>query len=173
MIADFKNKKFIIWLVAGLLLLVGSFALNFLTPDNDLQNVQNIEFAKDALVIKTQAGKTHVFQIELAISPQQTARGLMNRDELAADHGMLFVFNKPEIQTMWMKNTHIPLDMLFIDKAGRIKHIAPMARPYDEKVISSQVPVSFVLEINGGQAEKLGINVGDMLQHRLFSNSEQ
>jgi uncharacterized membrane protein (UPF0127 family) len=169
MIADFKNKKFIILLLAGFLISLGGIGLSFIAPEETHLKTQNIEFAKDALVIKTQAGMTHVFQIELAISPQQAALGLMNRDELLADHGMLFVFDKPDIQTMWMKNTHIPLDMLFIDQTGRIKHIAAMARPYDEKVISSQVPVSFVLEINGGQAEKLGINVGDMLQYRLFS----
>ena len=112
------------------------------------------------VTIETQSG-ARVFQTELARTPQQKERGLMFRDTLASDHAMLFIFPQEDTVRFWMKNTRIPLDMLFIRHDGIIVHIHPMAKPYDETLISSFAPVKMVLEISGGEAAKQGITVGD------------
>lgn len=122
-------------------------------------------FGEDQLAIVTQGGARHVFRIELAETPAQLAQGLMNRDHLAEDRGMLFIFPSVEEQTMWMHNTRIPLDMLFVDNDGKIAYIAANNRPYDERRVTSHQPVRAVVELNGGQAESLGIRVGDTVQN--------
>jgi uncharacterized membrane protein (UPF0127 family) len=81
----------------------------------------------------------------------------MYRKSMPQNHGMLFIFEKPRIISMWMKNTHIPLDMLFVDKNGIIRHIHENAKPFDETIISSVVPVSFVIELNAGQVKEKNI----------------
>lgn len=124
--------------------------------------------AMDQLVIQTQDGRKIPYQIELALTPKEHAKGLMFREELPPNHGMLFVFNQTGIKSFWMKNTLIPLDMLFIDQFGVIKHIHHNAIPHDETHISSQLPVKSVFEINGGQAKEIGIEIGDKVIHKLF-----
>lgn len=124
------------------------------------------------VTIVDSSGGQHAFTVELALTREQMAQGLMNRPEMAQDAGMLFWFGKREReQAFWMKNTLIPLDMLFIRADGRIHHIHENARPLDETSIPSQGPVSAVLEINGGLSRKLGIAPGDMVHHPLFGNS--
>jgi hypothetical protein len=124
--------------------------------------------ALEPLSIVAAGGKTHAFQVEIADSPAETERGLMNRRELGADRGMLFDFGEPRETGMWMKNTLIPLDMLFIDTDGTVLAIAENARPHSERIISPGFPVKAVLEINGGKAAALGIRPGDRVQHRIF-----
>ncbi len=109
------------------------------------------------------------FQVELALTPEQRSRGLMFRTELAEDEGMLFDFGAPRPVGMWMRNTYIPLDMLFIDGDGRITRIEANAEPLSERTISSGGPVRAVLELPGGTTEKLGIEPGDRVLHPLFS----
>ena len=109
------------------------------------------------------------FQVELALTPEQRSRGLMFRTELAEDEGMLFDFGTPRPVGMWMRNTYIPLDMLFIDADGRITRIEANAEPLSERTISSGGPVRAVLELPGGITEKLGIEPGDRVLHPLFS----
>jgi uncharacterized membrane protein (UPF0127 family) len=117
-------------------------------------------------------GARHDFTVELAVSQQQMAKGLMNRTEMPPDVGMLFWFGKDERETsFWMKNTYIPLDMLFIRADGRIHHIHANARPLDETSIPSNGPVAAVLEINGGLAAQMGLKPGDMVHHPLFGNA--
>jgi len=114
----------------------------------------------DGVVIATLEGPVQ-FSVEVAVTPQERAVGLMHRRELAADHGMIFDFGTEQDVMMWMRNTYLPLDMLFIDGGGAIRHIAKRTTPLSERTISSQVPVRYVLEINGGLADKLGIAIGD------------
>jgi uncharacterized membrane protein (UPF0127 family) len=105
----------------------------------------------------------HVFSVEIADDAKEQERGLMGRQELAADHGMLFIFPKEHLATFWMKNTPLFLDMLFIDDKGKIVHIHPLAKPFDETVISTPVPARAVLEIKGGEAKRQQIEVGATL----------
>ena len=114
----------------------------------------------DAVVIATHDGPVR-FSVEVAITPQERTVGLMHRRELATDHGMIFDFGAEQDVLMWMRNTYLPLDMLFIDSGGGIRHIAKRTTPLSERTISSQFPVRYVLEINGGLADKLKIAVGD------------
>lgn len=94
----------------------------------------------------------------------------MFRDELVNRHGMLFDFKQPLIIRMWMKNTLIPLDMLFIDSDGTIVHIAQNAQPHSEKIIAAPQKALAVLEIGGGEAQRLGIAIGDRVSHPVFAN---
>jgi hypothetical protein len=111
----------------------------------------------------TGPGGTHEFRVEVASEPKERAKGLMYRKTLAPDHGMLFDFGQPQQISMWMKNTHISLDMLFIDEAGVISTVAKRTTPFSERTIPSNAPVRYVLEINGGRADALGIHAGDQV----------
>ena len=108
--------------------------------------------------------ETLSFDIEIADEPQERSRGLMFREELDEDEGMLFVYPDPQIASFWMKNTLIPLDMLFIDTEGRIESIARETTPLSLKSVLSDGQVISVLEIFGGQADVLGIDVGDTVK---------
>lgn len=115
------------------------------------------------LTVTTQEGDVHAFEVEIADTPEERGRGLMHRDELAPDRGMLFVFPRRERIAMWMRNTRIPLDMLFIDDDGRILQIHERAVPYSETTISSRRRVRYVLELVGGTAERLAIGEGSVV----------
>ena len=119
------------------------------------------------LVIVTDEAK-HPFRVELARTAAERSQGLMYRRNLAADRGMLFLYPVPQPVGMWMKNTYIPLDMLFIADDGRISHIAANTTPHSEATISSNGPARAVLELNAGTAERLGIEVGDRVEHPLL-----
>ncbi|MFZ5789190.1 MAG: DUF192 domain-containing protein [Pseudomonadota bacterium] len=118
----------------------------------------------EPLTIETAAGIKHVFSVEIARTTEERARGLMFRDRLAPDGGMLFVYRADQPVSMWMKNTLIPLDMLFIARDGTIRSIAERTVPLSETIIPSQGVVAAVLEINGGTAERLGIRPGDRVR---------
>jgi uncharacterized membrane protein (UPF0127 family) len=115
------------------------------------------------LTIHTQQG-TRTFQVEIAATPQAQERGLMFRRAMADNAGMLFVYGTPQQLTFWMKNTYIPLDLLFIDEGARIVFIHANARPLSEALITAPVPAVAVLEINGGLSSRLGIAVGDSVR---------
>jgi hypothetical protein len=109
------------------------------------------------------------YSVELATTPAQLAHGLMFRKHLASDHGMLFVFDTPQILTMWMKNTLIPLDMLFIDAEGTVIFIAENTTPHSEALISSPIPAKAVLELAGGNSKKNHIHIGSKVSHATFT----
>lgn len=123
------------------------------------------------LYVQTSDGPRHMFTVSIADTEEKQAEGLMHWTELAQDAGMLFVFADDAERSFWMKNTLIPLDIIFIRVDGKIHHIHENAIPEDLTSISSQGPVSAVLEINGGLAEKLGIKPGDIVQHRYFAHN--
>jgi uncharacterized protein len=115
------------------------------------------------LVIKTAAGKTISLRVEIAVTPEQQSRGLMFREQLADNAGMLFPYDTPREVSFWMKNTVISLDMIFIRKDGVIAKIAAETDPYSLDKVSSGEPVTAVLEIAGGRSAQLGIAEGDVV----------
>jgi uncharacterized membrane protein (UPF0127 family) len=105
------------------------------------------------------------FHVEIADDDAERAKGLMFRQELADDAGMLFDFGQERETAFWMQNTFIPLDMVFISAAGVVKTIHANARPMDTTSIPSGAPVRFVLEIPAGRAEEIGLAIGDKLEN--------
>ncbi len=110
----------------------------------------------------------HAFDVEVMRTDADRARGLMYRRTMAADHGMLFDFERVLPVTMWMKNTYLPLDMVFIRADGTIARVAADTEPLSTAIISSGEPVLGVLELNAGTAAKLGIRPGDRVEHAMF-----
>ena len=127
-------------------------------------------FTTSELTIVSARG-SHRFTVEVAETPAQMEQGLMFRTSLASDAGMLFVYPQPTVATMWMRNTLIPLDMLFVDAQGRIVNIGQRAVPQSLDVISAAAPVRAVIELNGGTAARLGIEPGDQVLHPVFGNA--
>lgn len=127
-------------------------------------------FSTSELTIMT-AGGPHKFSIALATSDAQMEQGLMFRRYLAPDAGMLFDFRRPIQAEMWMKNTLIPLDMLFLEADGRIVDLHERAVPYSLDVIASKAPARFAVELNGGTVARLGIRVGDRVTSPYFATN--
>jgi uncharacterized membrane protein (UPF0127 family) len=127
-------------------------------------------FATSELMIVSATGP-HRFTVEVAETPEQMEQGLMFRRAMAPDAGMLFDYKTPTVATMWMRNTLIPLDMLFVDAQGRIVNIHQRAVPQSLDIIAAAAPVRAVIELNGGTAARLGIAPGDRVQHPIFGNS--
>ncbi|MCW5700701.1 MAG: DUF192 domain-containing protein [Rhodospirillales bacterium] len=108
-------------------------------------------------------GSETLFHVEIAATPAQRSQGLQHRYALDADAGMLFLFDRPQPVAMWMKDTYISLDMLFLEADGRIVAIARHTKPQSLEVIRAPVPVAAVLEINAGTTREQGIRVGDRI----------
>ena len=123
----------------------------------------------EPLQITTGAGKVVRLKVEVVDTDASRERGLMFRMSLRHDHGMLFDFKQPQEQvSFWMKNTFIPLDIIFISPDGEIVNIAKRATPFDETPLPSAGPVLGVLEINGGESDELGLGPGDKVRQRMF-----
>jgi uncharacterized protein len=118
----------------------------------------------DRLVIQTATG-SYPFSIEVVDTPAERQKGLMFRQSLDKNAGMLFDFQREQDTSFWMQNTFIPLDMLFISADGIIKTVHVNAKPQDTTSISSEVPVQFVLEIPGGRSVEIGVKPGDRIEH--------
>jgi uncharacterized protein len=121
----------------------------------------------DTLEIVSKTG-VHPFTVELAVTEEQRERGLMFRRELPEGHGMLFKFEPDQVVAMWMHNTYISLDMIFIRSDGRIVRIAENTTPQSDRIISSGSPAHGVLEVIAGTARKLGLAPGDRVAHPWF-----
>ena len=140
------------WAAFGLLVLaVGANAPALAEPLETLQVVT--------------ASGTHTFEVEIAADDASRERGLMNRRFMPANRGMLFEFEQNAPVSFWMKNTYIPLDMIFISPAGRVTNVVAEAEPLSERVIPSGPPCAAVLEVNGGVARSIGLEVGDTVRH--------
>lgn len=122
----------------------------------------------EPLVVVTQAGP-QPFEVEVARNDADRARGLMFRRSLAANRGMLFDFARVEPVSMWMQNTYVSLDMLFIRPDGTVARVAQNTEPLSTAVIASGEPVLAVLEVVAGTARRLGIKAGDRVEHPLFA----
>jgi uncharacterized membrane protein (UPF0127 family) len=128
------------------------------------------QFPTAELTIVSESG-SHRFKVEVAETPGQMEQGLMFRTSLAPDAGMLFIYPRPTVATMWMRNTLIPLDMLFVDARGRIVNIHERAVPQALDVISAAEPVRAVIELNGGTVARLVIEPGDRVLYPIFGNA--
>ena len=146
----------------ALLLASGPLGAQVDGPQLDLAS-----FPQSRLTIRTAVGD-HEFQIWTASTQQQQMQGLMFVRDLPAERGMLFVEERPRVATMWMKNTYIPLDMLFIDTRGKVVRIIPMTKPFSLDILSSLTPIKAVLELRGGEAARRNIRVGDAVIHGVF-----
>jgi uncharacterized membrane protein (UPF0127 family) len=150
--------------LAALVLFVGALALAM-----TLWPRPKAEARLDRLELVTASG-VRTLEIEMAETPQQQALGLMFRTSLADTHGMLFPHAEPSELSMWMKNTYIPLDMVFIRADGTVHRIEARTEPFSERIISSGGPVKAVLELAGGAAERLGLKPGDKVRHPYFKD---
>ena len=126
---------------------------------------------KSKLKIRTLKGENS-FEVELAVTERQHSQGLMYRRSMAANAGMLFDYGSMRHIRMWMKNTYLPLDMIFIDSKGKIINIVERTIPHSLSVISSRGRVRAVLELNSGTASRLGIIEGDRVVHSIFQEIE-
>jgi uncharacterized membrane protein (UPF0127 family) len=124
------------------------------------QQLQPLEIASKSGV--------HIFGVELAVTPEEQARGLMFRRDLPEMQGMLFDFHREQPTSFWMKNTYVSLDMIFIRADGRILSIAENTVPLSEALVPSGGPVRAVLEVIAGTCKKLGIAPGDRVKHPIF-----
>ncbi len=132
--------------------------------------IEPIDFgALETLTIESDATQ-HKFSVEIADTDEEQSRGLMYRDSLAPEKGMLFEFASPKVATIWMKNTGIPLDILFIRPNGKILKIEHSATPYSLRSASSEGRVAAVVELAGGRTLELGIMPGDIVLHEFFGN---
>lgn len=157
--------------MSPLLFLRAAFAALFVLVASAAGAQQQMVFPKDTLSIQTKAGKTYEFSIELAISEAQREYGLMYRKEMAPDHAMLFDFGTAQPVSMWMENTVLPLDMLFIQADGTVWAIRQNAVPYSRDIIDSNGPVKFVLELNAGRVKALGIRIGDKVVSKRIGDA--
>ena len=131
------------------------------------------EVYRTPLTVETAAGNVHAFEVELALTNTQRARGLMYRKELKEEHGMLFIFKDEGRRSFWMRNTYIPLDIIYLRADGSIVNIIANATPESDEARPSTGPAKAVLEIQGGLAEKLGIGPGDIVRHSLLGNEKK
>jgi uncharacterized membrane protein (UPF0127 family) len=158
---DSKTMRHAFLAVCGLLLLASTGLLRAQTgPIEELS-----AFPSDKLEISDGKKSRVIFQVWLADTPQRQAQGLMFVRSLPDMHGMLFVHDQPRPMSMWMKNTYIPLDMVFIDAKGSIQQIVEQATPHSLALIQSKEPALAVLEIAGGAAQRLGIHAGQHVSH--------
>ena len=124
------------------------------------------------IIASVHSSRMHEFEVEIASTPQEKEMGLMFRETMPPDHGMLFQLGEERVIRFWMKDTLIPLDMIFIAADGTVRKVYERATPKSLEGISSDVPVKAVLEINGGRANELGIVVGDKVVHPYFGLSK-
>ena len=155
-------RKSVFGVMALALIAVPSYA-----QDSD---IEEIDFgAPESLSIVSEAN-THEFNVEIADTPEKQTRGLMYRDVVDPDKGMLFEYADQGVLSIWMKNTGVPLDVIFVRKNGKILKIEHSATPYSLRSISSEATVAAVLELAGGRALELGIMPGDEVKHPFFGN---
>lgn len=119
---------------------------------------------QDEVILRGDWGQAR-FSVELAATPAVRNRGLMHRETLAPGTGMLFIYEAPGSVSFWMKNTLIPLDIIFMDATGTVGRVHAMAKPHDTTPLFGGHDIQYVLEVNGGMAEHLGIDAGTQLRH--------
>ena len=147
------------------------FSLFFVTSVFAQTNREDvIDFGEPKPLIILSENGEHQFNVEEAKTLDQQARGMMFRETMADDSGMIFEFEEPKVATIWMKNTALPLDILFVRSNGKILKIEHMAQPYKLRSASSEAVVAAVVELKGGTSKDLGIQPGDTIKHTFFDN---
>ncbi len=135
--------------------------------------IKDIDFGEpEPLSIESEVD-THDFMVEIADTPDELTRGMMYRDVVPPNTGMLFKYENPDVKSIWMKNTGVSLDIIFIRQNGKILKIEHNASPYSMRSISSEATAAAVLELGGGQALELGIMPGDLVRHEFFGTVEK
>lgn len=142
---------------------LGAAPLGACQPAEEARQVSPAGLEETRLTVTTADGTQHAFTVEIAATPAQQQQGLMFRQELAPDRGMIFPYDPPKDASFWMRNTYIPLDIIFVRADGTIARIAENTVPLSETPIGSLEPVTMVLEIAGGRAAELGIEPGDVV----------
>lgn len=137
------------------------------TPAPAAAPARPLAAALETVTVDTARGPVS-FKVEIADDDAERERGLMYRTSLAPDAGMLFIWTSPAPRAFWMRNTYIPLDIIYIGVNGRILSIAAMAEPFNETPLPSEGAALGVLEIAGGRSAELGITIGDRVHHRMF-----
>jgi uncharacterized membrane protein (UPF0127 family) len=160
------------WLALLLVLLAGGTAT---APASQrvIQARPLDEFPRERIAIETRSARRHLFDAWRADTDETRAQGLMFVERLDPAQAMLFVYEPPQLVSMWMRNTVIALDMLFVDEHGCIVKVAANTTPLSLKTIASPVPVTYVLEIRGGDAASTGIAVGDRLVRTDVPSAQQ
>ena len=157
--------------------LSAAVVLAYVAVLNPIADAQQIVTDPDAVLeveeirIKTTNGQFS-FSAEIADEEHERSTGLMFRTAMKPTHGMLFDFGTTGPVSMWMENTHLPLDMIFIRPDGSVARIARNTVPFSREIISSTEPVSHVLELNAGISAQIGLKPGDTVHHRFFGNAE-
>ncbi len=161
-----KSAPVLLFLLATMLL---PWFGRFGTPPALARAENDVTFPVTRGTLVTSKGRFRLF-LEFAATSAQRAHGLMFRRSLPEGFGMLFDFGATGAVAMWMKNTLIPLDMLFFDARGRVVGLIADAEPLSEKVLSPGVPARAVLELPAGSIARYGVRIGDVLEHRMFEN---
>ncbi len=151
--------------------LAGPLATGPARAQGDEPTQAQAELPRETLVIVTQDGKRHDFNVEMATKPAEQRTGLMFRKSVPEDGGMLFDWGAPRSSEMWMRNTVAPLDMIFINEDGTIRSIAENTVPESLAIIDSRGPVRATLELAAGTTQRLDIRVGDKVEQKMFGNA--
>ena len=155
-------------LAAGLLFAAGAATAQSPAPPQSPAPEPLSAFPQSLLAIRTNSGKVVNFKIWEADTPKREEQGMMFIREMDEHTGMLFMFPENKPVTMWMKNTYVSLDLLFLNAQGKIDYIAERATPLSETIIGPPAPEFAVLELKGGACEHFGIKVGDRVLHKNF-----
>jgi len=164
-----KRRVWLTAFIAIALLLAGGAEARAFKPHEPLNPAKAQSLPLTPLTIESD-GQLHRFQVEVAESEAQHEIGLMHRAELGKDRGMLFIYTRTVRMKYWMRNTFIPLDMLFMRGDGSIAYIAENVEPHDERPVGPDFPVVAQLELPGGTVSRLGIRTNDILHHASFGN---
>ncbi len=148
--------------IVGFIVLLVAFAVGAWQLAKPAAQVIADEISPETLVIHTATGD-YVFTTEWVFTPADQARGLMFREEMAEDHGMVFDFGEESNRSFWMQNTLISLDIIFIYESGEVAHIAEYTTPLSTDSITSTAPVRYVFEVVAGTADRIGLEPGDMV----------
>ena len=157
-----KEKKIIYTLLITAILIAVYFLFIRKSSDPDFKKEGEVIFFD-----KENRQRIIKIDAEVANNNSERIRGLMYRKQMDEDHGMLFIFEKPDTQSFWMRNTILPLDIMFIDSAGVIDTIYRKTIPYSDKSLPSRRRVQFVVEVNGGWSDKFGVKEGDLIEFKV------
>jgi uncharacterized membrane protein (UPF0127 family) len=141
-----------------------------MTLSSTFGTAAHAKMRQDRLTVITSKGE-YPIQVEIAETPDEKALGLMFRTSLSDEQGMLFPYGEPQELTMWMRNTYLSLDMVFLRADGTIHRIEERTEPLSDRIIGSGGPVTAVLELAGGWAQRHGLKAGDRVLHPLFAAS--
>ncbi|MCC6866685.1 MAG: DUF192 domain-containing protein [Ignavibacteria bacterium] len=161
---SFWNQRNIIILIASAIVLIAVYFFFINKSSNEPQWVKEGELT---ILKASDRNRLAHIEIEVASNPTERQQGLMYRSHMDEDKGMLFIFDREEMQAFWMKNTIIPLDIIFISSKGVINTIHSQTTPFSEKSLPSKIKSQFVLEVNGGFCQRHGIKEGDLIEYKL------